>query len=124
LGFIIADGSVGSSTITALVANQTLLGGTGDTLVGATAFGDLFKGTSVLLNGDTIKNFGGSDQIDLTDVTESKVTGLTYTPGSGSGVLGITDGTHSASLTFTGTYTKADFGFKTDGAGGTLIIFT
>jgi hypothetical protein len=123
MGFITADGSVGNSTITALAANQTLLGGVGDTLVGASVFGDLFKGTSILMNGDSIKNFGGTDLIDLTDINESKVTGLSYTPGSGSGVLTVTDGTHSASLTMIGTYTKADFGFKTDGATGTLVTF-
>jgi hypothetical protein len=123
MGFVSADGSVGNSTLTALAANQTLLGGGGDTLVGATVFGDLFKGTSILLNGDIIKNFGGTDLIDLTDINESKVTGLSYTPGSGSGVLTVTDGTHSASLTMIGTYTKADFGFKTDGGTGTLVTF-
>jgi hypothetical protein len=123
MGFITADGSVGGSTLTALAANQTLLGGVGDTLVGASVFGDLFKGTSILMNGDSIKNFGGTDLIDLTDINESKVTGLSYTPGSGSGVLTVTDGTHSASLTMIGTYTKADFGFKTDGATGTLVTF-
>lgn len=83
--FITADGSAGGSNITALATNQTLLGGAGDTLIGSTAFGDLFKGSSTLLNQDIIQNFGGSDQLDLTDMLASKVTSLTWPPGNGDG---------------------------------------
>jgi hypothetical protein len=122
--FITADGSAGGSTITALASNQTLLGGAGDTLIGSTAFGDLFKGTSALLNQNVIQNFGGSDQIDLTDILASKVTSFIWGTGTGGGVLYISDGTHSAELQMQGNYTLASFAYKTDGASGTVITYT
>jgi hypothetical protein len=122
--FITADGSVGGSTITALATNQTLLGGAGDTLIGSTAYGDFFEGSSALLNQDIIQNFGGSDQIDLTDILASKVTGLNWIAGNGGGILSLTDGTHSVALNLLGAYTASSFAFKTDGAIGTLITYT
>jgi hypothetical protein len=121
--FITADGSAGNSTLTALASGQTMIGGTGDTLVGFTGFGDLFEGTAALLNQDMIKNFGGSDQIDLTNILESQVTGLGWTPDSGGGVLTVTDGTHTAALNLVGTYALDNFGFGPDSGTGTLITW-
>src|SRR5262249_46489501 len=48
----------------------------------------------------------------------------TYTEnGAGTGgTLTISDGTNTANLNFTGSYTLANFKFSSDGSGGTLII--
>ncbi len=73
--------------------------------------------------GQTLISTGGSDLLDLTDVTA--VTTLTYAAGTGQGVLTVSDGTHTAKLTMVGTYTKASFvPDGPDGHGGILIGFT
>ena len=121
--FITADGSAGNSTLTALATGQTMIGGAGDTLVGFTGFGDVFEGTAALLNHDVIKNFGGSDQIDLTNIVESQVSSLGWAPGTGGGVLTVSDGTHTAALNLVGSFTSTNFGFGTDSGTGTLITW-
>jgi hypothetical protein len=37
------------------------------------------------------------------------------------GVLTVTDGTHSTTLTFNGSYALANFSFAGDGSGGTIV---
>jgi hypothetical protein len=115
--------AAGHETITAGGTGQTLISQGGhDTLVGWTGFGDIFEGSSTGLLGDVIKNFGGSDTLDLTNVTAA--TSLTYAAGTGQGVLTVSDGTHSAAVTMSGSYTKASFEpLGSDGHGGTLIGF-
>jgi hypothetical protein len=124
MGFITADGSAGGSTITALAANQTLIGGAGDTLIGAAAYGDLFQGTAAQLNGDIIKGFGGSDIIDLTNILAANVSALNWVAGKGGGVLNVTDGANSAAIALTGGFSYRGFAFAPDGANGTLITYT
>jgi len=49
------------------------LGGN-DTLIGASAFGGTFTGTSTGLAGDVIKNFGGGDVIVITNFAFNALT--------------------------------------------------
>jgi hypothetical protein len=124
--FITVEGAAtGKDTLTAGAANQTLesLGGT-DTLVGSAAFGDTFLGTAAGFTGDAIRNFGGSDVIDFTDIMQSTFKSLAYSGSATSGKLVVTDGTHSGAVTLAGSYTKASFVVGTDAHGGTLISFT
>jgi hypothetical protein len=124
LGFITAIGAAaGNDTITAGGAKQTLEStGGNDTLVGSTAFGDTFLGTSAGLAGDTISGFGGSDAIDITDMVSSNV--QPYVFNAATNQLSLTDGTHSLTLTFAGSYTAASFTAPvSDGHTGTLIKF-
>jgi Ca2+-binding RTX toxin-like protein len=124
MGFVAAIGSAGNDTITAEAANQTLTGGAGaDTLIGYSAFGDDFSDTSAGLNGDTITRFGGSDVIDLTDLTATKAKPLAYVGTKTFGVLTATDGTHTAKIHFAGSYTAANFQLDSDSLGGSLISF-
>jgi hypothetical protein len=123
--FITAEGAAkGGDTLTAGAANQTLesLGGK-DTLVGFTGFGDTFLGTAAGFTGDTIKNFGGSDGIDFTDLLFATIKPLAYAGTTSSGKLTVTDGTHSGSVTLSGSYTLGSFTPINDGHGGTLIQF-
>jgi hypothetical protein len=123
--FITAEGAAaGGDTITAGGASQTLesLGGK-DTLVGAASYGDTFLGASAGFAGDTIKTFGGTDTIDITDMLYASLKPLTYSGNTTSGKLGIADGTHSVSLTMSGSYTLGSFAPSSDGHGGTLISF-
>jgi hypothetical protein len=123
--FITAEGAIkGGDTITAGAANQTLesIGGK-DTLIGASGFGDTFLGTAAGFSGDVIKGFGGSDGIDFTDLIYATLKPLAYAGNTTSGKLTVTDGTHSGSLTLSGSYTLASFTPISDGHGGTLIQF-
>ena len=83
----------------------------------------VFAGTNGELQIDT-SSFGGSisglaatDQIDLSTIGYGPGTTGTYS----GGVLTITDGTHSISMTLTGDYSDAHFAGSSDGHGGTLI---
>jgi hypothetical protein len=124
LGFITAIGAAaGHDTITAGGANQTLEStGGNDTLVGSAAFGDTFLGTSAGLAGDLIKGFGGSDAIDITDMVSGSV--KPYVFNTATGQLTVTDGSHSVTLAFSGSYTAGNFAAPvSDGHNGTLITF-
>jgi hypothetical protein len=124
LGSITAIGSTtGGETMTAGGANQKLQSvGGHDTLVGSSSFGDTFLGNATGFLGDTTKGFGGSDVIDFTDIAFATVKPLSYTASTGK--LVVTDAAHSATLTFSGSYTSASFSAPAnDGHGGTLIKF-
>jgi hypothetical protein len=121
LGFITAVGSTtGGETITAGGSNQTLQSIAGnETLVGSSGFGDTFLGKAAGFAGDVIKNFGGSDLIDITDIAVATLKPLSFSAATDKLVL--SDATHSATLTFTGSYTAASFSTASDGHGGTLV---
>jgi Ca2+-binding RTX toxin-like protein len=125
MSFISAVGSHGADTITALASGQTLTGGAGaDTLVGYNGFGDKFTDTAAGFNGDLIKMFGGTDQIDISDLAFCASTKLTYAGNTTQGTLALTDGIHSASITMAGSFVAAHFNLTTDLHGGTLVIYT
>ena len=76
----------------------------------------------------TIKNFGGSDNLDLAKIRfigqGPNATTDTFTQTSGAGgLLQVAQGTHSIDLHLTGTYTTANFALASDGAHGTLVTF-
>ena len=124
MSFITANGSTGADTITAMAQGQTLTGGGGaDTLTGYSGFGDLFSDTSAHMNTTTIQQFGGSDAIDLTDMSSSLAKALVYKGTTSAGTLTVTDGTHTANIKFTGNYTTANFQLGTDNHTGSLITF-
>jgi hypothetical protein len=126
MGFISAIGEVSGNTITAKAAGQTLGGmAGGDTLTGFSGFGDTFSGTAAGLLGDMIKGFGGNDLIDLTNVAFG-VSGpsLSYTGNATKGTLGVSDGTHAASLTMFGNFSQSHFHVATDGHSGTLVSYS
>ena len=118
--FVTALGSTGADVITAGAAGQVLTGGAGaDTLTGFSGFGDTFNDSSAGLNGDLIKLFGGSDQIDLTDTAFSSLQPLAFL----GGVLSVANGTHTSKINFAGSYALANFHAATDNHTGTLISF-
>jgi len=113
--------TVSPDALTASVNVQQSTGGN-DTLIGPANFGDTFLGTSAGLAGDLIKGFGGSDAIDITDISAASVHPLSFNTSAGQ--LTVADGTHSVTLTFTGSYTAGSFATPVnDGHGGTLIKF-
>jgi hypothetical protein len=125
MAFITAIGSNGADTITARSSGQTLTGGAGvDTLVGYSGFGDTFTDTAAGLNGDTIKLFGGTDRLDVTDLGFSAATKLTYTGNTSKGTLVLTDGMRSANITFAGNFSGRHFHMASDTHTGTLITYS
>ncbi|MEO6841518.1 MAG: VCBS domain-containing protein [Bradyrhizobium sp.] len=67
--------------------------------------------------GGSISGLAATDQIDLSTIGFGPGTTGTYS----GGVLTITDGSHSISMTLTGDYSDAHFAGASDGHGGTLI---
>jgi VCBS repeat-containing protein len=67
--------------------------------------------------GGSISGLAATDEIDLSTIGYGPGTTGTYS----GGVLTITDGTHSISMTLTGDYSDAHFAGASDGHGGTLI---
>jgi len=84
------------------------------------SFGDIFLGKAAGFAGDLIKNFGTGDAVDLTDIAFGTLRPLSVTPGTNT-TLVAGDASHSATVTFAGSYAAAKFSAVTDGAGGTLI---
>ena len=73
-----------------------------------------FSGTIFNFTGNG--TLSGSDQIDLKGVNFNSVHD-TYS----NGALTVTDGTHTDTLDFSGSYTLANFKFASDGNGGTIV---
>ena len=120
--FVAGVGSTGDDSITALASRQMLTGGLGtDTLTGAAATGDLFRDTAAGLNGDTIVNFAGTDAIDITDIAPGKGLALGYEQNGASGLLSVSDGGASTSITLAGSFTADMFTTTGDGRGGVLV---
>ncbi len=64
----------------------------------------------------------GTNFLDLADIAfTAGTTKATYSGTTTSGVLTVTDGTHTAKINLTGNYTASTFVLATDGHGGTLI---
>ena len=66
--------------------------------------------------------FGGSDQIDVTDL-KTPSTPPSYMTTGGGGTLGLTDGIHVASIRLQGSFTASKFHLAADGHGGTLVTY-
>jgi hypothetical protein len=122
LGFIVANGGAGNDTITAGGAYQMLSGGGGtNVLVGSTAGDDTFSDTSAGLNGDTIKNFIGTDQIIATDMSYSSQLATWTQTTSTEGTLSFTDGTHSVAVTLDGSFNNT-FVLGENSAGTGVVV--
>ncbi len=85
-----------------------------------TPSGDILQGSSANLNGADACNWSAASSIDITDMAPSlaalKVTGV-----GGVTYLGVTDGTHSCSVTLSAAIPASLFHLAPDGHGGTII---
>jgi autotransporter passenger strand-loop-strand repeat protein len=70
----------------------------------------------------TIRDFGGSDELDLTRIRFNGAT-ETFTPSGTGGTLQVQQGSHVADLHLAGAYSTANFTLASDGAHGTLVSF-
>jgi hypothetical protein len=95
------------------------------------AFAAASKGTLELAKSQTyagsISGFSktGATALDLGDIAFiSGTTKATFAGTTASGVLTVTDGTHTSKITLTGDYVDGAFVTKTDGHGGTIVVDT
>jgi hypothetical protein len=88
----------------------------------ASPAGDVFQGATANLNGAHISNWSAADSIDLLDLAISGAA-LTVTQTPGLSTLHLTDGTHTASIGLTGTFSAANFHLASDGATGTVLTY-
>ena len=113
-GGVLTDATLSGGTLTVFAGG--VAGGTiafaGDGLM-KLADADSFSGTVAGLAGDTAT-------IDLMDVSFADAS-LTWSAGSGGGVLTITDGADTATLNLIGQYAATDFRLSGDAGGGTLV---
>ena len=133
-----ADGSVEASGDTLLIFNPFAKAASidaGATLeFGAADSGSVtFNSSTGILRLDSSATFSGqingfagdgtlsgSDQIDLRDINHSS-NQFSATYNSANHTLSVTDGTNTANLNLTGTYTQDNFKFATDEHGGTIV---
>jgi hypothetical protein len=66
-----------------------------------------------------IQDFQSGSTVDLRNVT--KGAGATLSYDAATGVLTVSDGTHSDKLTFSGSYVSGNFAVSSDGSGGTDV---
>ena len=74
--------------------------------------------------GATVEGFVSGDHFDFTAVQFALTPTLSFTQGSGSGTLAVTDGVHSVAFTMTGTYAQSDFKLSDDGNHGTTVSYS
>jgi hypothetical protein len=73
----------------------------------------------------TITGFSktGTNSIDLNDIAfAAATTKATYSGTTASGILTVTDGSHTAKIILVGNYTLSAFTLSTDGHGGTRVV--
>jgi hypothetical protein len=64
----------------------------------------------------------GTTSLDLRDITFGGSTKATYSGTTTSGVLTVTDGTHTAKIHFLGNYTGASWVLSKESGGGTIVV--
>jgi hypothetical protein len=132
-GSLVSDGTLTVAGAVSGAGSVTLGGGsayfastfTDDVTMTAGFKGVLELGQSQSYTG-TIKGFSktGANQLDLDDI--QFISGTTnasyvYNAATKSGVLTVTDGTHSAHIKLAGNYSASTFEVSSDGHGGTMV---
>ncbi len=105
----------------------------GGTFEASTSENVVFEGSTGKLTIDTPSSFSGvisgftgdgtlagSDQIDLKGIDQTSAS-FTESFDAATDTLLVSDGTHSATLHFNGTYQAENFSFTTDNNGGTIV---
>ncbi|HEY2177487.1 MAG TPA: hypothetical protein VGH15_02800 [Caulobacteraceae bacterium] len=124
-------------TVGTLTAEAAVIGaGTVDILSGAALFAAGFNEAVVFGSSgrlalahsasftNTIAGFShtGTTSLDLEDIGFSGTTKATFSGTTASGILTVTDGTHTAHIHLTGNYTAAKWTLTNDGTGGTKVV--
>jgi hypothetical protein len=132
LGLISATDAGGTLDITGAVSGSGSVTIAAGTLRFGSAFSQnvTFTGTTGVLDlansqgyGGTITGFShsGGTQLDLRDIAFVSAGEATFSGTSSSGVLTVSDGTHTAKINLFGDYLASTFVAASDGHGGTLV---
>jgi hypothetical protein len=125
-GTLTVDGKV-TGTGTAVIGGGTLDFNAGFnekvTFTGTTGVLELAKSVTFLKPIVGFSKTGGTS-LDLGDIAFVSADEATYSGTTKSGVLTVTDGTHTAQIHLTGDYTASIFVATSDGRSGTIVIDT
>ena len=89
----------------------------------ASPAGDVFQGTSANLAGAHIANWSATDSLDITDLAPAHAT-LATMQATGLDTLVLSDGSHTATVSLTGTFSASGFHLASDTHGGTVLTYT
>ena len=118
--FIYSAGADGQTVMQATAPGQILSGGDGVTVLSdADGFGATFLGSLSDLANEAITGFSAKDVIDVTDLN-SATAAINYDGSSGAGVLTVSDGVHGGGIQLSGQI-SGGFHVTSDGHGGSLI---
>ena len=120
--FVFSGGAIaGVTTLSGGTLEVKSGGSVGSSTIDFAGNGHLVLDNSQAFPGSaTISGFGVPGDIDLQDINFATVT-LGYIGNTLSGILTVSDGTHTAHLAMIGTYVLGNFHSANDGGGGTLV---
>jgi len=121
---VLSGGSLtGGQTI---AAGSAVISGTaaaGQTISFTGATGDLVLANLPSFGAKIAGMTGTGQKVDLVGFAYNSATeSASWSQGTGSGTLTVTDGAQVAHLTLIGTYVTSNFTLSTDGAGGTFVV--
>jgi hypothetical protein len=123
-GTLTVEGAVSGVGLVRIAGGQATFDSTCDQEVAFTAAGGLLELVKSQSDAITVSGFSktGASSLDLRDIKFGADTKATYSGTTTSGVLTVTDGTHTARITLDGNYRTSAFTVSSDGNGGTTVI--
>jgi serralysin len=121
--YVFAGGSANGATLSAGTLEIAAGGSTGGSTISFAGGGTLILDDARQFDG-LVAGFGGPNaRFDLADIAFGSGTARSFVEDASakSGILSVTDGTNTASLTLLGQYMAGSFNLASDGHGGTLI---
>jgi hypothetical protein len=122
-GDLTVDEAVTGGGVVKIVAATASFAGPFSEAVSFGSSGELVLAQSTAYAG-TISHFslGGATSLDLEDIAFGGTTMATYSGTAASGVLTVSDGTHTAHIRLAGDFTASTFTLSGDGHGGTTVV--
>jgi autotransporter passenger strand-loop-strand repeat protein len=121
--YVFAGGSAAGATLSAGTLEIATGGSTGGNTISFAGGGTLLLDDARHFDG-LVAGFGGPNaRLDLSDIAFGSGTTRSFVEDASgkSGMLSVTDGTNTASLTLLGQYLAGSFNIASDGHGGTLV---
>jgi autotransporter passenger strand-loop-strand repeat protein len=119
--FVSSGGVLSGATLSGGFLEIMSGGMAGTSQIGFTSAGGTLQLDDSQDFGGVISGFGVPGGIDLRDIAFGSGTTLGYSGNASSGVLTVSDGTHTATINLLGQYAAGNFTLHSDGNGGTLV---
>jgi hypothetical protein len=122
-GNLTVDGAVSGAGVVKIIAATASFAGPFSEAVTFGSSGELVLAQSSAYAG-TISHFSttGTTSLDLEDIAFGGTTMATYSGTAASGVLTVSDGTHTAHIKLAGNFTASTWSLSSDGHGGTTVV--